>query len=243
MKFALDRVRVSHQGRVVLEDVGIVFESGTVTAVLGGSGAGKSTLLRLLLGLVWPDRGEVRIDEVRLRPENVLEIRRRIGYVIQDGGLFPHLTAFENLALMPRWLRWSTTDIRARVDALCQLTQLPPDVLVRFPIELSGGQRQRVALMRALMLDPPALLLDEPLGSLDPIVRHELQEDLSRIFARLKTTVIVVTHDVAEAAFLASRIVFVHDGRIAQDGTFAEIRRQPADDYVERFIAAQRHVP
>ncbi|MEP7041581.1 MAG: ATP-binding cassette domain-containing protein [Dokdonella sp.] len=241
--FVLDNVTLRHAERPALDAVSLAFATGTVSAIIGSSGSGKSTLLRLLLGLEWPDDGEVRIDGAALRREDVLAVRRRIGYVIQEGGLFPHLSARDNLALLPRWLGWDAARIDARAQELSTLTHFPLDALARFPAELSGGQRQRVALMRALMLDPPALLLDEPLGALDPIVRHELQDELAAIFATLDKTVIVVTHDVAEAAFLATRLVLLRAGRVLQDGTLDDLRARPADAFVSRFIDAARRLP
>ena len=241
--FVLDNVTLRHGDRSAIDAVRLAFATGTVSAVIGSSGSGKSTLLRLLLGLQWPDAGEVRIDGAPLTKSDVLPVRRRIGYVIQEGGLFPHLSARHNLALLPRWLGWDARRIDARAQTLAALTHFPADALVRFPAELSGGQRQRVALMRALMLDPPALLLDEPLGALDPIVRHELQDELAAIFAALDKTVILVTHDVAEAAFLAPRLVLLQDGRVVQDGSIQDLCERPADAFVSRFMGAQRRLP
>jgi len=166
-----------------------------------------------------------------------------VGYVIQDGGLFPHLTAMGNLGLLPQHLGWAPQRIRERAQALAQLTRLPSDALARYPAELSGGQRQRVALMRALMVDPDALLLDEPLGALDPIVRHELQEQLQRIFGELGKTVIVVTHDLAEAAWFAPRLVLLRRGAVVQDGSYADLRDRAADDFARQFVQAQRTLP
>jgi osmoprotectant transport system ATP-binding protein len=225
---------------IALDDLSLRFESGTVSAVIGSSGSGKSTLLRLLLGLEWPDSGQVFVFGQPLARADRLAIRRRIGYVIQDGGLFPHLTALDNLALLPRHLGWSRARIDARSRELLDLMQLPDDVLRRYPGELSGGQRQRVAVMRALMTDPPALLLDEPLGALDPLVRFELQEGLQQLFRTLKKTVVVVTHDLAEAAYLAPRLILMKDGQIVQDGSGSSFLEQPANDFVRRFVAANR---
>ena len=241
--FALHAVSRSYGATCALDAVSIAFEAGRTTAVIGSSGSGKSTLLRLLIGLEWPDAGEVRVDGIPLRRDAVPALRRRVGYVIQEGGLFPHLGVRDNLALLPRHLRWNTDRIDARVRELCELTRFDPELVARFPRELSGGQRQRAALMRALMCDPPTLLLDEPLGALDPIVRRELQDDLRALFARLRKTVILVTHDVAEAAFLAPRLVAMAEGRVVQDGSFADLRDAPADEFVARFIAAPRALP
>ena len=223
-----------------LDHVNLAFPAGSSTALIGSSGSGKSTLLRVLLGLEWPDQGSVQVDGRVLELGQVLELRRRVGYVIQDGGLFPHLTALGNLALLPHHLGWSKERIRERAEALIALTHLPQSALERYPAELSGGQRQRVALMRGLMLDPGALLLDEPLGALDPIVRHELQDELKEIFERLGKTVIVVTHDIAEAAWFADRIVLMRQGRVIQDGSLDDLCQRPADPFVTRFVRAQR---
>jgi osmoprotectant transport system ATP-binding protein len=241
--FALDAVARWHGQTPALDGVSLDFPSGTVTAVIGSSGSGKSTLLRLLLGLDWPDRGRVLIDGVPLSRDGCRAVRHRTGYVIQHGGLFPHLSARDNLALLPRHLRWPRRHIDARIEELAALTRLPPDALRRLPAELSGGQCQRVALMRALMTDPPALLLDEPLGSLDPIVRFELQEQFRQLFQALRKTVILVTHDLPEAAFMAPRLVLLQRGRVVQDGTLDELRQRPAGEFVRRFLAAQRALP
>ncbi len=241
--FELVGVSLCHGSHKALDAVDLAFARGSVSAVIGSSGSGKSTLLRLLLGLDWPDRGTVRVEGRALRTDDVLALRRRTGYVIQEGGLFPHLSARENLALLPRELGWPAQRIDARANELAALTHLPHDALARFPAELSGGQRQRVALMRALMLDPPALLLDEPLGALDPVIRHELQDELAAMFAALAKTVVVVTHDFAEAAFLAPRLVLLRAGRVIQDGNLDEFRSRPADPFVTRFVEAQRKLP
>ena len=238
--FEVHRVSKRYGSIVALDDVSLSFPSGSTTALIGSSGSGKSTLLRLLLGLEWPDRGEVTVDGHVLENSQVLALRRRTGYVIQDGGLFPHLTALGNLALLPHHLGWSNERIRERAEALAALTHLPQNILERYPAELSGGQRQRVALMRGLMLNPDALLLDEPLGALDPIVRHELQDQLKSIFEQLGKTVIVVTHDVAEAAWLADRLVLMRSGKVVQDGRLEDLQQRPAHSFVTHFVQAQR---
>jgi osmoprotectant transport system ATP-binding protein len=238
--FELHGVSKRYGNVVALDDVTLGFPAGSTTALIGSSGSGKSTLLRILLGLEWPDRGQVRVDGRVLEQARVLELRRRVGYVIQDGGLFPHLTALGNLALLPHHLGWSRDRIRQRAEELAALAHLPPDALERYPAELSGGQRQRVALMRGLMLNPGALLLDEPLGALDPIVRHELQDELKHIFEQLGKTVIVVTHDIAEAAWFADRIVLFRRGKVVQDGRLEDLRQRPVDPFVTHFVEAQR---
>jgi osmoprotectant transport system ATP-binding protein len=218
----------------------LLFERGTVNAVIGTSGSGKSTLLRLLLGLEWPDSGSIAIDGEILSRAGRLALRRRIGYVIQEGGLFPHLRVRDNLALLPRHLHWSHERIDTRARELLELMQLPVDALARYPGELSGGQRQRVAVMRALMTDPPALLMDEPLGALDPLVRFDLQQRLRELFKMLAKTVIVVTHDLAEAAYLAPRLIMMQGGHVVQDGSVGDFIHRPANDFVRRFVTAYR---
>jgi osmoprotectant transport system ATP-binding protein len=239
----LIKVTRRYQGHIAVDDVSLDFAAGTVTAVIGSSGSGKSTLLRLLLGLEWADAGRVVVDGDSLTFARRLAVRRRIGTVIQEGGLFPHLTARDNLTLLPRHLGWSAARINDRAMELARLVQLSPEILKRYPSELSGGQRQRIAIMRALMTDPPALLLDEPLGALDPVVRHELQDELKTLFALLGKTVLLVTHDLPEAAFLAPRLVLMQNGRVVQDGSIDDFVTRPANDFVQRFVAAQRRLP
>ncbi|MDA7979949.1 MAG: ATP-binding cassette domain-containing protein [Pirellulales bacterium] len=225
---------------VALHPATISFIAGKTTALIGPSGCGKSTLLRLLVGLIPPDQGIIQFDGEELREDNLQAIRRRLGYVIQEGGLFPHLTARDNISLMASRLDWSDSQIDERLSELCSLTKFPRDGLNRFPAELSGGQRQRVSLMRALMLRPKVLLLDEPLGALDPLIRADLQRDLREIFRAAEATVILVTHDMGEAAYLADSIVLMRAGKIVQQGLFQDLWRQPADEYVTEFINAQR---
>jgi osmoprotectant transport system ATP-binding protein len=241
--FVLDKVCKSYGAERALDDVCLEFARGSITALIGSSGSGKSTLLKLLLGLEQPDSGVVVVEGSPLANSDLLALRRRIGYVIQDGGLFPHLSARDNLALLPRHLGWTRTQIDQRIQNLTQLTHFPSDGLARYPLELSGGQRQRVALMRALMLDPPALLLDEPLSALDPVVRYELQEELARIFAQIDKTVVLVTHDIVEAAFLAPRLVLIEAGRVQQVGDLNALRSHPANERVARFVSAHRSFP
>jgi len=213
------------------------------TALIGPSGCGKSTLLKLATGLVWPSSGSVSVDGQRLTAENIRSIRHRIGYVIQSGGLFPHLTVKDNVTLAARHLRRDRAWIESRIGELLELVQLPEELLDRYPSELSGGQRQRVSLMRALMLDPEVLLLDEPLAALDPMVRFGLQDDLKNLFARLRKSVLLVTHDLAEAAFFSDRIVLMHEGRIAQQGSYRDLIERPANEFVRAFLRAQRVTP
>jgi len=236
----LENVAKTLSPRFTLAPLSLDFENGTTSVLIGPSGCGKSTVLRLLAGLVVPDSGSVKFGEEVLQPGNAQDLRLRMGYVIQEGGLFPHLSVEANVALAARFLKRSEAGIHKRLDELCELVALSPALLKRFPRELSGGQRQRVALMRALMLDPALLLLDEPLGALDPVTRHALQKDLKTIFARLGKTVIMVTHDMGEAAHFAGELILMRDGRIVQRGTLDDLLRRPADPYVTEFISAQR---
>jgi osmoprotectant transport system ATP-binding protein len=236
----LENVSKTLSPRFALAPLSLDFENGTTTVLIGPSGCGKSTVLRLLAGLIVPDRGRVMFGEEAMRRENAEALRLRMGYVIQEGGLFPHLSAGANVALVARYLKRPEAEIRKRLDELCELAALPPALLARYPRELSGGQRQRVALMRALMLDPALLLLDEPLGALDPVTRHALQHDLKNIFTGLGKTVIMVTHDMGEAAHFAGGLVLMREGRVLQRGTLDDLLKSPADPYVTEFISAQR---
>jgi osmoprotectant transport system ATP-binding protein len=224
----------------VLGPVSHEFARGTTTVLIGPSGGGKSTLLRLIAGLITADGGTVHFGDAVLRAENACALRLKMGYVIQEGGLFPHLSVQANVALAARFLRQSGTEIRGRIAGLCELVALSTDLLPRYPRELSSGQRQRVALMRALMLDPEVLLLDEPLGALDPVTRSGLQQELKAIFARLGKTVVMVTHDMGEAAYFAWELMLMREGRILQRGTLHDLLQRPADPYVAEFISAQR---
>ena len=237
---AFENVTHRYPHAVAVDGVTLRVDEGETVALIGPSGCGKSTLLKLAVGLVWPQQGSVVVAGRGLDPANVLEVRQRIGYVIQSGGLFPHLTGEANVTLAARFLRKDDRWIEQRVAELTELVQLPRDALSRFPGDLSGGQRQRVSLMRALMLDPAVLLLDEPLGALDPMVRHGLQEDLRRLFERLGKSVLLVTHDMAEAAFFANQMVLMRAGKIVQRGTYRDLTASPAEDFVREFVNAQR---
>jgi osmoprotectant transport system ATP-binding protein len=220
--------------------VDLSIEEGKTTVLIGPSGCGKSTLLRLMNGLITPDTGHVEFEGEVLTPHNALRLRLRMGYVIQDGGLFPHLTAFENATIVAQHLRWEEGRIRNRIEELVELTHFPADGLDRYPAQLSGGQRQRVSLMRALMLDPDVLLMDEPLGALDPMIRHGLQEELRTIFRTLDKTVVLVTHDLGEAGYFADCIVLLRRGRIVQMGSLSDLLDQPREEFVTEFVNAQR---
>jgi osmoprotectant transport system ATP-binding protein len=229
--------------RFTLAPLALDFAEGTTSVLIGPSGCGKSTVLRLIAGLLEPDSGVVLFDGKAMRPDTAQALRRRMGYVIQEGGLFPHLSIEANVALAARYLAHPQAQLKQRLDELCNLVALSPSLLVRYPHELSGGQRQRVALMRALMLDPAVLLLDEPLGALDPVTRRGLQAELKNIFARLRKTVIMVTHDMNEAAHFAGELILMREGKIIQRGRLDDLLKRPAEPYVGEFISTQRGAP
>ena len=241
-KIALKDVEMRFGDVVALHSTDLQIAVEQTTVLIGPSGCGKSTILRLIIGLLTPTSGAVEFEGKSVSQNNILALRRRMGYVIQEGGLFPHLTAAQNVTLMTRHLQPTLPEdeIQAKLDELCELTRFPQDGLVRYPVELSGGQRQRVSLMRALALDPDVLLLDEPLGALDPMVRASLQTELKEIFSRLGKTVILVTHDMAEAGYIGDSIVLMREGRIVQQGTLDDLRERPAAGFVSEFITAQR---
>jgi osmoprotectant transport system ATP-binding protein len=234
--YELDAVRVSYGGVEALAPTSLSIAAGETMVLLGPSGSGKSTLLRCLIGLS-PFAGELRFDGEPVRDWQA--VRRRLGYVIQDGGLFPHLTARGNVVLAAREFGWDAARIDTRVQELARLVALDAAQLERFPGELSGGQRQRVAIMRALMLGPDVLLLDEPLSALDPVTRLRLAGELRDIFARLGMTVVMVTHSMREARFFGGRAVLMRSGGIVQQGAIAELEERPADDFVAEFLAAE----
>jgi len=227
---------------VAIEPLDLSVAPGETLVLIGPSGCGKTTVLRMALGLLWPDAGQIRFRGELLSPANVQQARRSMGYVVQEGGLFPHLTAGQNVSLMARHLRWPRTRIEQRQAELAALTRFPLDALGRYPFQLSGGQRQRVGLMRALMLDPDLLLFDEPLGSIDPVVRAELQQDLLRVFKQTAKAVVLVTHDLSEAALFArdqGRVALMRQGRVLQQGRMEELVHSPTDPFITKFVAAQ----
>ena len=232
-------VSKSYGNKTVVPPFDLTVESGEVLVLLGPSGCGKTTILRMVAGLVKATEGQIVVDDLVLTERTLPDVRRRLGYVIQEGGLFPHLTAAANVTLMARHQRWSRGRRDQRLAELVEMTRFPPDALNRYPIELSGGQRQRVSLMRALFLSPHLLLLDEPLGALDPMIRAGLQRDLKVVFERTRATVLLVTHDLVEASWFADRVCVLENGRIVQQGSFASIVNSPANDFVREFVNSQ----
>ncbi|NOZ75104.1 MAG: ATP-binding cassette domain-containing protein [FCB group bacterium] len=215
-------------------------ERGNTVVLIGPSGCGKSTVLRSIIGLIQPDRGQISLLGEQICPgSGSRTYRSRIGYVIQEGGLFPHLTAGENLSLPGRYHHWNAERISGRTRELLDWLRLPRSVIDRYPGQLSGGQRQRISLARALFLDPDLLLMDEPLGALDPLIRAELQSELQRLFNELQKAVVLVTHDMNEAVYLADTIILMQAGITVQAGPPKALIRHPATSFVRQFIQAQ----
>jgi osmoprotectant transport system ATP-binding protein len=239
----LENVSKSFDGKPVLHRVNLEVPRGATHALIGSSGSGKTTLLRITLGLIPFEEGYVRIDGQPLLSFTPTEWAERIGYVPQDGGLFPHLSGRKNVSLIADLRGWKRPRVAARIDELRKLVDLDETILDRFPEEMSGGQRQRVSIMRAALLDPPVMLLDEPMGALDPLIRVSLQTELKSIFKRLGKTVVLVTHDLSEAVFLADEMTLLHEGRVVQTGTYFDLARNPEDPFVRLFIQAQRSLP
>jgi osmoprotectant transport system ATP-binding protein len=239
----LQNISKTFENRSALSDVNLSVAQGATHALIGSSGSGKTTLLRITLGLIPMDTGYVKINEKALSTFTPTQWADRIGYVPQDGGLFPHISGRTNISLIAKLRGWDRARIDARIEELGKLVDLDDGVLARFPSELSGGQKQRVAIMRAAMMDPDVMLLDEPMAALDPLIRRSLQQELKSIFQRLDKTVLLVTHDLGEAAYLAEQITLLHDGKVVQSGSFGELLHHPADAFVTSFINAQRGVP
>jgi osmoprotectant transport system ATP-binding protein len=229
----------SFNGVPVLQGINLEVPTGSLTAIVGTSGSGKTTLLRTINRMIDATEGTIRIDGVDNRTLVGHELRRRIGYVIQNHGLFPHRTVFQNIATVPGLLGWARQRISERVDELLDLFSLAPArYRSRYPSELSGGEQQRVGVARALAAEPKLLLMDEPFGALDPIIRAKAQDDLMAVRARLGTTVVMVTHDMSEALRLADRLVVMGEGRILRAGSPADILSDPGSAFVAAMVGA-----
>jgi osmoprotectant transport system ATP-binding protein len=225
---------------VALDGVSLAVGAGEFTALVGGSGSGKTTLLKTINGLVRPDTGLVRVQGEDTGAVAPHLLRRRIGYVFQEVGLFPHLTVAENIAITPKLLGWERARIAGRVEALLDLVDLPREVGARLPAALSGGQRQRVGVARALAAEPAIMLMDEPFGALDPLTRDALGTDYRALHERLGLTTVMVTHDMAEAVLLADRIVVLKTGRIVADGRPADLLANTTDPDVRALLEAPK---
>ena len=227
-----------------LAGVDLEVRRGEAFCLIGASGCGKTTTLRLMNRLQEPSSGRVLVDGRDVAAGDPVALRRGMGYVVQQGALFPHLTVRGNVGLLCRLEGWDAARTRARVDELLELVRLDPARFgASYPSELSGGQRQRVGVARALALDPPIVLLDEPFGALDPITRRELQGEFADLRARQERTLVIVTHDLSEAFALGDRVALLRRGRVEQLGAPDELRERPATEYVERFVAHQLQAP
>jgi osmoprotectant transport system ATP-binding protein len=231
-------------GAPALVEVSLQVPEGRVLVLLGRSGSGKTTALKTVNGLVRPDAGSVTVLGEDVSRADLIALRRRIGYVIQEVGLLPHLSVERNVSLVPDLLGWTAQAQTERTREMLRLVRLDPDVFAgKRPAELSGGERQRVGLARALAADPPLLLMDEPFGALDPLTRRRLQDEFHELQRRLRKTVLLVTHDVPEAMRLADEVAVMDGGRVLQRGTPAEVLATPAGGFVSEFLAAARPTP
>ncbi|RBI65982.1 ABC transporter ATP-binding protein [Vreelandella sulfidaeris] len=222
---------------IAINDISLRVPKGKFCALVGTSGCGKSTTLRMINRLIEHSEGDIILDGQAIDAYDPVKLRRRIGYVIQHTGLFPHWNVARNIGLVPRLLKWSAADVQARVEELMALLGLPVGEFAhKYPHQLSGGQAQRVGVARALAADPDIMLMDEPFGALDPITREKLQDELAKLQARLHKTVVFVTHDMDEALKLADHLVVMREGRIVQQGSPLALLQQPADAFVESML-------
>lgn len=227
-------------GKRAVDDLNLEFESGRFIVFIGPSGCGKTTTMKMINRLIEPTEGTIYINGKNIKETDPVKLRREIGYVIQQIGLFPHMTIQQNISLVPRLLKWPEEKQRERAKELLQLVDMPEEFLDRYPHELSGGQQQRIGVLRALAADQPLILMDEPFGALDPITRDSLQDELKKLQKELGKTIVFVTHDMDEAIKLADQIVIMRDGKLVQTGTPDEILREPANEFVETFIGKER---
>ncbi|NQD67195.1 betaine/proline/choline family ABC transporter ATP-binding protein [Bacillus haikouensis] len=229
-------------GKKAVNNLSLEFEKGEFICFIGPSGCGKTTTMKMINRLIEPSDGSIYINGENIIEKNPVQLRREIGYVIQQIGLFPHMTIQENISLVLKLLKWPEDKRRARARELLDLVDMTPEYLDRYPHELSGGQQQRVGVLRALAADQSLILMDEPFGALDPITRDSLQEEFKKLQQKLGKTIVFVTHDMDEALKLADRIVIMRDGQLVQCGSPDEILRNPADEFVEEFIGKDRLV-
>lgn len=232
--------KIYDKGKKAVDDLHLEVKNGEFVVFIGPSGCGKTTTMKMVNRLIEPSEGSINIEGEDIMNKNAVELRRSIGYVIQQIGLFPHMTIGQNIALVPKLVKWPEKKRRERTEELLKLVGMPTEFLDRYPNELSGGQQQRIGVLRALAADPPLILMDEPFGALDPITRDALQTEFKKLQQSLGKTIVFVTHDMDEAIKLADRIVIMRDGKLEQVGTPDEILQEPANDFVREFIGKER---
>ena len=230
----------SYQGKWVVRDFNLTINEGDFLCIVGTSGSGKTTLLKMIKGLIVPDEGDITIFGTRVIDQDIISLRRKIGYAIQGDGLFPHMTVAENIGYVPRLEGAPKEDVDAIVERMLSLVGLPLDSKEKYPKELSGGQQQRVGIARAYANSPKILLMDEPFGAVDSITRYQLQEDLKQIHRQTDCTIVFITHDMHEAFKLGTHILVMHEGKIQQYGTTEEVKNHPSNDYVKQLIEMTR---
>lgn len=230
----------SYQGKWVVRDFNLTINEGDFLCIVGTSGSGKTTLLKMINGLIVPDEGDITIFGTRVIDQDIISLRRKIGYAIQGDGLFPHMTVAENIGYVPRLEGAPKGDVDAIVERMLSLVGLPLDSKEKYPKELSGGQQQRVGIARAYANSPKILLMDEPFGAVDSITRYQLQEDLKQIHRQTDCTIVFITHDMHEAFKLGTHILVMHEGKIQQYGTTEEVKNHPSNDYVKQLIEMTR---
>ena len=233
--------KVYADGFQALKEIDLIFEEGKINVLIGPSGCGKTTTMKMINRLAEHTSGKLTIDGKDIKEIDPIELRRRTGYVIQSIGLFPHMTIYENVASVPKLLKWDKNRINNKVDELLEMVHLDPEIYKhKYPSELSGGQQQRIGVIRALAAEPTTILMDEPFSALDPISKENLQEELIRIQKEIKKTIIFVTHDMDEAIKIADEIILMKDGVIVQKGTPEELLTNPANEFVKQFIGQER---
>lgn len=233
-------VTMAYRAHAVIDNLNLHVKEGQLVVLIGPSGCGKTTTLQLINRLIKPTQGDIMVNGQNINSVDPVELRRKIGYVIQEIGLFPHMTIKQNIEIVPRLLGWDEKRKAARTAELIQLVNLDEKYLMRYPSELSGGQQQRIGLLRALAVEPPIILMDEPFGALDPITRESLQDEIVSLQKRLKKTIVFVTHDMDEAIKIADQIVLMKDGKIVQAASPKELLSNPANEFVEQFIGRHR---
>ncbi|MGY3750302.1 betaine/proline/choline family ABC transporter ATP-binding protein [Vagococcus acidifermentans] len=237
----MEHVSMAYGEHKVIDDFNLEIEAGQLVVIIGPSGCGKTTILQLINRLINPTEGRILLNDVDIQDIDPVELRRGIGYVIQEIGLFPHMTIEQNIEIVPKMLKWPVEKRKARTLELLKMVDMDAETyLNRYPANLSGGQQQRIGVLRALAAEPPLILMDEPFGALDPITRDNLQSDIKKLQKKLKKTIVFVTHDIDEAIKIADVIVLLQDGKIIQADTPDELLSHPANEFVEQFVGKHR---